>query len=229
MGLFNSLTRPAAMAWYAKTRFYHIVDLTTWQLYPCPELLNRVEQQYRPTVLQLQHEHPAIIDWIPFPTVRDRLILRHSANSQIDQIFCDVVSSYVVEASMADLVLGAPTTKVYVRVTDIAIAAADAENKEIDPAVVLPASDISSLFSVGDCAQAVFNLLDMNHGVSRYKIDPSFFGKYPELIGPEHDIVAQGLPLRPNTQTILPSPGRLNDVTFQTYQSFLEFHTLAPL
>jgi threonine aldolase len=217
------------MEWYAKTRFYHIVDLTTWQLHPSPELLNRVEKQYRPTMLQLQNQHPAIIDWIPFPALRDRLIRLHSANPLIDQIFCDVVSSYVVEACMADLVLDAPATRVYVRVTDVAISAAGTENKDIDPATILPAPDVSSLFLVADCAQAVFKLLNMNHGVSHYKLDPSFFGTYPELFDPENDIVAQGFPLRPNNQTILPSPSRLNDLTFQIYRSFLEFHTLAPL
>lgn len=217
------------MAWYAKTRFYHIVDLTTWQLHPCPELLNRVEKQYRPTMLQLQHEHPEIIDWIPFPALRDRIIRLHSANPLIDQIFCDVVSSYVVEACMADLVLGAPATRVYVRVTDVAMGATGTENKDIDPAAILPAPDVSSLFSVGECAQAVFKLLNMNHGVSHYKLDPAFFGTYPELFDPENYIAAQGLPLRPDYQAILPSPTRLDDLTFQTYQSFLEFHTLAPL
>jgi threonine aldolase len=130
---------------------------------------------------------------------------------------------------MADLVLDAPATRVYVRVTDVAISAAGTENKDIDPATILPAPDVSSLFLVADCAQAVFKLLNMNHGVSHYKLDPSFFGTYPELFDPENDIVAQGFPLRPNNQTILPSPSRLNDLTFQIYRSFLEFHTLAPL
>ena len=125
--------------------------------------------------------------------------------------------------------LGAPSTRVYVRFTDVAIAASAGGIKDIVPAAELPVSDVSSLFSVSACAQAVFNFLHMNHGVSRYKIDPSFLDKYPDLAGPEYDMVAQGLPLRPNMQVILPGPSRLNDVTFQTYQSFLEFHTLAPL
>ncbi|CZR64665.1 uncharacterized protein PAC_14563 [Phialocephala subalpina] len=228
LALFNSLTRPAAMAWYAKTRFYHIVDLTAWQLYPCPEMLNRIHKQYQPTMLQLQHQYPGIIDWAPFPSLRNRLICLHAANPQIDQIFVDIVSSYVVEACMADLVLDAPTTMVYVRVIDVAMGAAGMGNKDVDPSAVLPAPDVASLFSVAECAQAVFKLLNMDHGVSQYKLDPSFFGTYPELFDPENDIAAQGVPIRPNNQTRLPCPSRLDDLTFQTYRSFMEFHTLAP-
>ncbi|GIJ88490.1 hypothetical protein Asppvi_007414 [Aspergillus pseudoviridinutans] len=177
-------------------------------------------------MFQLQHQHPRVIDWIPFPSLRDRLIRLHSANPQIDQIFCDVVSSYTVEACLADLVSGAPKTKVYIRVTDIAMGAADMK-KKIDPYTVLPAPDATSLFSLPECAQAAFTLLNMDHGVSQYKLDPSFFGTYPELFDPGEDIVAQGAPLRPNTQTRLPPPGRLDNLTFQTYRSFMEFHTLA--
>lgn len=215
------------MAWYAKTRFHHIVDLTTWQLHPCPQTLERVEKQYRPTMFQLQHDHPKVIDWIPFPSIRDRLIRLHSANPQIDQIFCDLVSSYTVEACMADLVLGAPAQRVYIRVLDVSMGAADIKNRIIDPSTVLPVADAGSLFSNPECAQALFVLLNMDHGVSEYKLDPSFFGTYPELFDPEEDYIAQGVPLRPNIQTILPRPVRLNNLTFQTYRSFMEFHKLA--
>ncbi|GLI76144.1 hypothetical protein PoHVEF18_004415 [Penicillium ochrochloron] len=215
------------MAWYAKTKFHHIVDLTTWQLYPCLETLEKVEEQYRPTLFQLQHEHPRVIDWIPFPSLRDRLIRLHSANPQIDQIFCDVVSSYTVEACLADLVSEEPKTRVYIRVLDVAMGVANMGNKTIDPHTILPAPDAESLFSLPECAQAAFKLLNMDHGVTQYKLDPSFFGTYPELFDPEEDIVARGAPLRPNIQTRLPYPGRLDNLTFQTYRSFMEFHALA--
>lgn len=217
------------MAWYAKTRFYHIVDLTTWQLYPCAELYNKVHEQYRPTITQLQRQYPGVIDWIPFPSIRDRLIRLHAANPEIDQIFCDAVSSYVVEACMSDLIRGAPTTKVYIRVTDVATdTVCMAESEELDPHAILPAQDVASLFSSPECARAVFRLLNMDHGVSHYKLDPAFFGTYPELFDPEADIAAKGIPLRPNIQIRLPSPRRLDDSIFQIYRSFMEFSLMLP-
>lgn len=105
--------------------------------------------------------------------------------------------------------------------------AAGIKNRIIDPSTVLPVADAGSLFSNPECAQALFVLLNMDHGVSEYKLDPSFFGTYPELFDPEQDYIAQGVPLRPNIQTILPGPVRLNNLTFQTYQSFMDFHNLA--
>lgn len=178
-------------------------------------------------MLQLQHQHPKVIDWIPFPSIRDRLIRLHSANPQIDQIFCDLVSSYTVEACMTDLILGAPAQKVYIRVLDVSFCAADSNSMIADPFTVLPVADAGSLFSNPECAQAVFTLLNMDHGVSEYKLDPSFFGTYPELFDHEEPYIAQGVPLRPNLQTRLPRPVRLDNLTFQTYRSFIEFNKLA--
>jgi Domain of unknown function (DUF3425) len=217
------------MAWYAKTRFYHIVDLTTWQLWPSAEIFNRVHAQYRPTRLQLQHQYPSVIDWIPFPSIRDRLIRLHAANPEIDQIFCDAVSSYVVEARMSDLIRGAPTTKVYIRVADVAADTSGAAgSKDIDLFTALPAQDAASLFSSSECALAVFRLLNMDRGVSQYKLDPAFFGTYPELFDPEADIVAKGIPLKPNVQIRLPCPTRLDKSIFQTYCSFIGFSFMHP-
>lgn len=218
------------MAWYAKTRFYYIVQLTAWQLYPSVELFNKVHEQYRPTKLQLQQNYPSVIDWIPFPSVRDRLIQLHAANPQIDQIFCDAVSSYVVEACMSDLVKDAPPAQVYLRVTDVfASISSPADLNEVDPFAILPAPDVASLFSSSECAQAVFRLLNMDHGLTQYKLDPSFFDSYPELFDPNTDITAKGIPLRPNIQIRLTYPKPLDSATFQTYRSFMEFSLYCPM
>ncbi|KAF7594661.1 hypothetical protein BBP40_008753 [Aspergillus hancockii] len=147
LSLFNSITRPDAMLWYANTRFYHIVDLTGWQVFPCTKTLNKVHRQYRPTEVQLRQQYPQVIDWLPFPTIRNRLIQFHAANLQIDQIFCDTVSSYVIEACMSDLVMGAPAITAYIRVTDvIANIPSTTPGSELDPSAVLPASDLETLF-----------------------------------------------------------------------------------
>ncbi|KAJ6144425.1 hypothetical protein N7470_008320 [Penicillium chermesinum] len=66
VSLFNSLVRPNVMRWYAKTRFYHIVDLTAWQIYPCARTLRAILPEYMPTLLQSQCQYPKVIDWIPF-------------------------------------------------------------------------------------------------------------------------------------------------------------------
>lgn len=222
LSLFNSITRPDAMVWYAQTKFYHIAHLTTWQLNPCASTLNRVSLQYRPTETQLLHLYPSVINWIPFPSIRNRLIRLHAANPRIDEIFCDVVSSYVVEAWMSDFVLGAPAIKAYVRVNDLSKNVGLATPRE-DVRNSIPTLNVETLFASPECSRAVFKLLNMDGGASRYKIDPMLFGKYPELHDSSADIMATGVPLRPKVQVNLTYPKALDLITYQTYRSFIDF------
>jgi hypothetical protein len=218
------------MRWYAKTRFYHIVNLTAWQIYPCTRTYNEIHPQYRPTTLQLQCQYPTVIDWIPFPSIRDRLIQLHSANPQVDQIFCDAVSSYVVEACMSDLIQGAPAIKAYIRVTDL-VPNIDFTTPASDDDLIaaLPAPDAATLFSSPICSRAVFNRLSMNRGISNYKIDPAFFGSYPELYDHNVDVAAKGIPLRPEVQLRLTYPKPLDSQTYHTYRNFIDFSYDAPM
>ncbi|KAF4445846.1 hypothetical protein F53441_10492 [Fusarium austroafricanum] len=223
LSMFNSMTRPDVMAWYAKTRFYHIIELTAWQLYPSSATFNKLHPRYRPTKAQLENPHPGIIDWIPFPSIRDRLIQLHSANPHIDQIFCDAVTGYVVEALMSEIVLGAPQITVYVRVTDLINTMSSGTSEGENTLAALPAPDISTLFSSPAYARAAFNKLNMDKGAGYYKIDPAFFEKYPELWDQASDLTATGMPLKPKYQKILTYPKPLDPSTVETYRSFIEF------
>ncbi|KAG7082292.1 penicillin-binding protein [Colletotrichum scovillei] len=224
LSMFNSMTRPDVMAWYAKTRFFHIIELTAWQLYPSRATFQKLHQRYRPTDTQLKHPHPRVIDWIPFPSIRDRLIELHAANPLIDQIFCDAVSGYVVEAVMSELISDAPQITVYVRVTDLIAAmslSSGAGNN--DTPASLPAPDITTLFSSPSHARAAFKLLNMDKGASYYKIDPAFYAKYPELYDQSNDLTANGVPLKPRSQKVLTYPKPLDDSMVETYRSFIDF------
>jgi threonine aldolase len=170
----------------------------------------------------MENPHPGIIDWIPFPSIRDRLIQLHAANPHIDQIFCDAVTGYVVEALMSDLILGAPQITVYVRVTDL-INTMSRSSGDDSIAAVLPAPDISTLFSSPAYARAAFNKLNMDKGAGYYKIDPAFFEKYPELWDQAGDLTATGMPLKPKYQKILTYPKPLDPSTVETYRSFIDF------
>lgn len=214
------------MNWYAKTRFFHIVELTAWQILPCGLTYSNLHKRYRPTELQLdtQGEYPCVVDWIPYSSIRDRIIQFHAANPCIDQIFCDAVSAYVVESTLSELVIGGSSMKVFVRVTDlIAGMALNQQVEEGDNALALPAPDIKTLLSSPEYAYLAFKHLKMDCGASYYKIDPVFFGKYPELYDPFDDIIASGVPLKPETQKILTSPSSVDAATIATYCSFINF------
>lgn len=55
-------------------------------------------------MLQMSMPHPSIIDWIPWPELRDKLIIHHSANPSLDSLICDIGNSYVVQGDLSLLI-----------------------------------------------------------------------------------------------------------------------------
>ena len=221
LSMFNSISRPDAMTWYARTRFYHIVDLTVSLLNPTEQAAKKVHPLYRLTHVQSTNKYPSIVDWIPFPSIRDKLILLHSGNPNVDDIFCDAVSGYVVQTNMSELVEGASVLPVHVRVLDL-IKAMDEKSKASDVGK-LPASNARAIFNSPATARLVFQKLRMDHGVSQYMMDPAFFQKYPELYDPAANIMAHGVALRPQKQAVLSRPKSLDSVTLKAYRDFTDF------
>ncbi|KAE8394126.1 hypothetical protein BDV23DRAFT_190755 [Aspergillus alliaceus] len=189
---------------YQQTRFYHIVDLTAWQIYLCTTNLDKVHQQYRLTEMQLQQQYPQVIDRIGLSSA---------------------MPSAAMSEYMADLVIGAPAVTAYIRVTDVtANISSTTPGSELDPSAVFPAPDAAAIFSSPEFSRAVFKKLGVDRGISHYKVDPAFFGTYPELYDPSVDIAAKGIPLKPDVQWRLAYPEPLDSSTFQAYRSFMIFN-----
>ncbi|KIN05394.1 hypothetical protein OIDMADRAFT_51206 [Oidiodendron maius Zn] len=207
LAMFNSITRPDVMAWYVHTRFYHIIELTAWQLSPSPTTFSKLHERYRQTDIQMKFHD------------------RYPSNPRIDQVFCDAVSAYVVETFLSDLIIGGPPVTAYIRVTDLIQAMSlFPEVDDLGLTATLPIFDVSTIFTSPQHALLVFKLLKMDRGVSQYKIDPAFFGKYPELYHPGMDgMIASGIPLKPDIQTTLTCPKPLDNLTVGTYRSFINF------
>ena len=127
---------------------------------------------------------------------------------------------------MSEIVSGAAPCRVYLRVNDLLNAGCwdqAVDGGSLD-APVLPATTVDHLFTSPECARAAFQHLGMDGGASRYKMDPAFFGKYPELYDASTpDILAKGIPLRPDVQPILTYPQPLDRSTYQIYRNFIEF------
>jgi hypothetical protein len=195
-----------------------------WQIRPCRETYVRLATRYRPTALQTMESYPAIIDWCPFASVRDRLITLHAANPRIDNIICDMATSYVVEANLCELVqTNGQMTRCFVRVWDIIqCMERETENEKQTFALdtsQLPAPSVASLFTKA-YAIHVFKKLHMDEGIAHYKLDPAFFLRYGELMDDDHDIIGQGIAISPETQTTLPEPSKLDAKMLTTYKHF---------
>jgi hypothetical protein len=224
LSLFNSLARPEVLGWYAPTKYYqHIAGVVMWQIRPCRETYVRLATRYRPTALQMMEDYPAVIDWCPFASVRDRLITLHAANPCIDNIICNMATSYVVEADLCDLIqTNGRSTRCFVRVWDIIqclAPKATCPRQTLSSHPQLPAPNIASLFTK-EYAIRVFKKLHMDEGIALYKLDPAFFQQYPELLGDDHDIIGKGLAILSNNQTTLPGPSKLDEKMLTTYKHF---------
>jgi Domain of unknown function (DUF3425) len=107
-------------AWHTYTRA-HVPcgSLMTWRVHPTVGTFMKIPICYQPSKMQLTVLHPAIIDWIPWPALRNKLIQYHSANPRLDDIICDIGTSYCAEADLSTLVAGITPVLGYVGVWDL--------------------------------------------------------------------------------------------------------------
>ncbi|KAG7072841.1 dihydrodipicolinate synthetase family protein [Colletotrichum scovillei] len=179
---------------------------------------------YQPTLLQLQCGYPAVIDWLPFPSIRDCLIRYHAANPCIDQIVSDIVGMYVVEALLSDLVVNSPPMQVYIKVADLvqAMGTIDCGDASEGP-VSLPTFKATDIFDMPSVAWAVANHLQIESRLERYKLDPRLFIKHPEFLESAGELMAQGTPLRPEYTSCLSFPASMDTKTASSYRNFIAF------
>ncbi|KAJ4269837.1 hypothetical protein NW762_001506 [Fusarium torreyae] len=85
-----------------------------------------------------------------------------------------------------------------------------------DSGTTLPAPDVESLFTP-EYARLAFNLLGLNDGIPRFKLDPTIFSQYPELFDHGADIIATGTKLSPDFHAAIPSPTQPGPVTNHIY------------
>ncbi|KAI9642123.1 hypothetical protein NHQ30_008924 [Ciborinia camelliae] len=122
LSTFICASWPAMRAWHFATKAHiPVTKIITYHVNPTAATYAELAANaaWIPTKLQMSITHPAIIDWIPFPSLRDKLILCHSANPCLDQIICEIGNSYVVEADVSKLVMGVNAAKGYIGVWDL--------------------------------------------------------------------------------------------------------------
>ncbi|OQU95639.1 hypothetical protein CLAIMM_01821 [Cladophialophora immunda] len=117
---FVTMSWQTMTAWHAYLRVQpDLTGLMEWRVNPNPDTLSKIPPYYRPTQLQLSVNYPAVIDWMPWPSIRDALITYHSANPRLDDLIFEIASSYVMEIDLSKLVAGFPPTPGYVSVWDL--------------------------------------------------------------------------------------------------------------
>ncbi len=253
-------------AWHSYTQAHIPVGrLTAWRVCPSAETLAEVPACYRPTRLQLTEPHPAVIDWIPWAPMRDRVIMYHSSSPRLDELISELGNHYVMEVDLSKLVAGFPPTPGYVSVWDLVrvlapeatsgaaqvpqdsdwgqepdyldarvAPVADPMDDEMDlqmlattrdAATTLPAPNVQALFTSKVLAQRAFEMMGMNKGPHNFRLDPTFFQKYPELYDCDAKLAATGIPLRPREQrnSSVPVPQPLRPRIISQYKELVRW------
>lgn len=289
---FVSISWQTMTAWHTHTRAHEALkNLTEWRMYKTPETYAQIIPSYRPTRLQMAVSYPSVIAWIPWPSLRDKMILHHAANPRLDELVCDVGNSYVVQADLSRLVRCPEPVIGYVGVWDMVRAIAPeatvssprsarenscpspceedvigaapwdasprfapgsvathspfqgADDQGPDADTIrhildietmahsqshshsrsLPCENVDELFSSRSLAMQAFKALGMDTGAFRYRLDPAFFERHPELYDPSSNLMAQGVALRPSRQVAMVGPRHLDSSVVGQYQEMAKY------
>lgn len=254
ISMFVSISWQGMTAWHTYTKAdVPLQDLMAWRILRTPEAYMKITPNYRPSALQTSMAHPAIIDWLPWASLRDRMILFHSANPLLDSIICDIGNSYVVPVNLSHLVADLPAIDGFISVWDLVRAIApdavevlgsgrssarvqcldeliDEDELDMEDSGMpsqgrpsLPAPDTKTLFSTKSLAIQAFKLLGMDKGAATFQLDPAFFGRHPELYDPECNIMARGVGLAPDSHYSIPIPKELDTSVVAQYRELTKW------
>ncbi|KAH8799805.1 hypothetical protein F5884DRAFT_868917 [Xylogone sp. PMI_703] len=228
---FLSISWPEMGPWFTYTGAQlYIAKMLAWKLDRSISRFTMIPNCMKPTHIQLTSVYPGIIDWVPFPHIRDRLILYHKNNAKLDQLVYDLTTSIVIEAVASQLVEGY-MGKVYVSVWDLIrtmqLRGLTVNSNESvgsrDPSdsstvgVSLPAPSLESLFCSRDYALQAFKLLNADRDESVWRVNPLFFSHYPELYDPQSQDMAIGNALPFWNQPAFLTPILLDDAIMEKY------------
>lgn len=216
-----------------------LAKMTVWRIAPGPDSFAEVPLCMRPTALQAAVPHPAVIDWCVFPFLRDKLIQYHAADPDLDTICGDIGLAYVVQADLADLVVGAQSLQVNLSVHEIVqgmmnspelgktsygssgdrstSSSSSAFHQPQELEMRLPAPNLRALLDTKEYAWALYRRLRLAQGGDGYRLDPALFAKYPHLYEPDPRI-AEGVPLRSLNKIPWPEPRPLDNVAIDCYR-----------
>jgi hypothetical protein len=123
-----------------------------WRLEPSLESYQNLFPCHRPTATQLSTPHPSIIDWVWFPSIRDKMIELYSHSWVLDQVICELSAHCVVEADVSRILLGVDDRtprQGYFRIWDLVQTISRNEN-QLDSLWHCPDPSVDGFLSIRD-------------------------------------------------------------------------------
>ncbi|CZR68171.1 uncharacterized protein PAC_18070 [Phialocephala subalpina] len=121
MSLFICNAWPRTHSVWFKSEVPEIIGpILLWRIHPTTETYKNLLPDYKPTQVQLTVPHSAIIDWIPYADLRDRVIMYYNHSVVLDRLMCDMMNSYVIEVNDLSRILPqAPPGRAYFGIWNI--------------------------------------------------------------------------------------------------------------
>lgn len=80
--------------WKTTASFQGFLQCEVWRNFPIPSVYQSMHPAYKPTAVQLSIPHSPVVDWLPWPDLRDKIIL---SQDQIDvDLVCKTAIQHVV-------------------------------------------------------------------------------------------------------------------------------------
>ena len=112
---------PKTFSVWFKSQVHEIIGpILMWRVDPSAETYQKLLPPYKPTALQLSVPHSAVIDWVPYSDLRDRVIMFFNGSAALDRLMCDFLNSYVIEVDdISAIFQEAPAEKGYFGIWNI--------------------------------------------------------------------------------------------------------------
>lgn len=83
-----------------QTAYRHIYSFELWRSFPCKATYYKIHPLYRPTPLQLSEPHHPVIDWLPWPAVRNKVIEIQN-QVDVDQLLIILLEHTLIKPSLS--------------------------------------------------------------------------------------------------------------------------------
>jgi hypothetical protein len=173
---------PRMIPWFHLIKAADVIrSVLWWQVTNSADAASQLSNVHTPTFIQLSIPHPSMLDWIPHATMRDILILNQDS-FDIDTVVADLAAAYVYETESDEYPGGVGETR---NLMDAVHDSLRSGMPLLGNAGTESGSGQNSVAAGGGASLRTTLKRPTAAGVvHQFKIDSSFFTKYPELYDP---------------------------------------------
>lgn len=164
--------------WFETLAFEKLAPITRYQIMPTVEHYQAIQEEFQPTQLQLTRYHWPMVDWIPYASLRDKIIL-HADEIDLAAVVEGTLESWCLESKVVVPLHGTlHETLVYYRLSEYL---EYRRQQHADPA------SLSGTMSKSVETEFV---LALRQPTQVFKLERSYFDRFPMLFC--EDALAKG-------------------------------------